>query len=121
MRGTLPFSTKICIDSFSTIGLLKFANQEHLFIIGILGSSLAILITIYDLFFKGENKENRLKQVLVIMSGIFSVWVCIFVIFWMESSSFLKSIAIFGFVFFSVAIIKGILKLLKTLVLSLIT
>lgn len=98
---------------FSTIGLFKFTNQRHLFIIGILGSALAILITTYDLFLKAKNKKGRLKQIFAIISGIFSVWVCLFVIFWKESSSFLKSVAIFGVIFFSLAIIKGSLKLFK--------
>lgn len=99
---------------FSVIGLLRFVNQKILFIIGISGSSLAILVTIYDLFLKDKNKKDWFRIILVILSGIFSVWVCIFVVFYMESSLFLKSVAIFGIVFFSIAIIKGLLKLKKT-------
>ena len=97
---------------FSFIGLIKISEDKLLFYIFAVLSLSALMLSIIDLFIRGKDIiAEKIYYIITIVGGVTLIIISFIILFvFKDSSLFIKSIAIFSIIFFSIGIIKTIKK-----------
>lgn len=99
---------------FSIIGFTRFPEHKILFLIAIYSCIIGIMVAISEIVdLRRHEFFDLYKIILGSLSGIALILASIYLIFITNVSIFMKLICIFGILFFSLCIIKG-MKIIKT-------
>lgn len=97
---------------FSILGWIRFHEQRVLFFIAIYSCGIGIMVGIFEIVKISKNKYDEFYRIILgVLGGVAIILASAYLIFMINSPLLIKLISIFGILFFSISIIKGVKRI----------